>query len=48
MCKICEAQIDNESGDFSYYFGILPVELCIMCFSNMVDMVKKITLCSCE
>jgi|TARA_R100001163_G_scaffold59416_1_gene48168 uncharacterized protein (DUF983 family) len=42
VCNVCEGEIEEDNGDVVGYFGILPVAFCVMCLSNIYDMVEQL------
>ena len=41
-CSICSVEFDTEEEGINGVVGILPVQLCQICYHGMIDMVEKL------
>ena len=41
-CSICKAEYSKDEGGIEGSFGIMPVQFCPFCFSNLMDMAQQL------
>ena len=41
-CSICKAEFTQDEGGIEGSFGIIPVQFCPYCLSNIIDMTQQL------
>lgn len=40
-CSICSSEVDLDEGGIVGHIGILPLNLCVWCYSGVMDMARQ-------